>query len=124
MEQYEAGAIDFTPVLTSEQNLFQAKTSLAIAMGNVPLGAIGIYRALGGGWQIRVDSNFVTAATIEESRTYALGKPAAATRCTSTTCARASLSRRSGSNREAPPVVDTDAGSTAGVGVRTSRWLD
>ena len=68
MEQYEGGAIDFTPVLTSEQNLFQAETSLAVAMGNVPLGAIGIYRALGGGWQIRVDSNFVTAATIEEMR--------------------------------------------------------
>jgi len=68
MEQYESGAIDFTPVLTSEQNLFQAETSLAIAMGNVPLGAIGIYRALGGGWQIRVDSNFVTAATIEQMR--------------------------------------------------------
>src|SRR5262249_49806651 len=26
------------------------------------------YRALGGGWQIRVDSNFVTAATVEEMR--------------------------------------------------------
>src|SRR5262245_2451426 len=49
-------------VLTSEQNIFQAETSLAVAMGNVPLGAIAICRALGGGWQIRVDSNFVTAA--------------------------------------------------------------
>ena len=68
LEQYEEGAIDFTPVLISEQNLFQAETSLAVATGNVPLGAIAVYRALGGGWQIRVDSNFVTAATIEQMR--------------------------------------------------------
>jgi outer membrane protein TolC len=68
MEQYESGAIDFTSVLTSEQNLLQAETSLAITTGNVSLGAIAIYRALGGGWQIRVDSNFVTAATVAEMR--------------------------------------------------------
>ena len=68
LEQYEEGAIDFTPVLTSEQNLFQAETNLALATGNVPLGAIAVYRALGGGWQIRVDGNFVTAATIEQMR--------------------------------------------------------
>lgn len=51
MEQYEAGAIDFTPVLTSEQNLFQARTNLAVAIGNVSLGAIAVYRSLGGGWR-------------------------------------------------------------------------
>jgi len=32
------------------------------------LGLTAIYRALGGGWQIRVDSNFVTAGTVEEMR--------------------------------------------------------
>jgi outer membrane protein TolC len=48
MEQYEGGAIDFTPVLISEQNLFQAETSLAVAMGNVPLGAIAEPSGAGG----------------------------------------------------------------------------
>ncbi|WP_247388464.1 MULTISPECIES: efflux transporter outer membrane subunit [unclassified Bradyrhizobium] len=69
MEQYEGGATDFTTVLTAEQNLFQAESNLAVATGNVPLGAIAIYRALGGGWQMREDSEFVTAATRDQMRT-------------------------------------------------------
>jgi NodT family efflux transporter outer membrane factor (OMF) lipoprotein len=68
LEQYEGGATDFTTVLTAEQNLFQAESNLAAATGNVSLGAIAIYRALGGGWQIREDSYFVTAATREQMR--------------------------------------------------------
>jgi NodT family efflux transporter outer membrane factor (OMF) lipoprotein len=67
-EQYEQGATDFTTVLTAEQNLFQAQSSLAQASANVALGAIAIYRALGGGWQIREDSDFVTAATADQMR--------------------------------------------------------
>jgi NodT family efflux transporter outer membrane factor (OMF) lipoprotein len=67
-EQYEQGATDFTTVLVAEQNLFQAESNLAVASGNVALGLTAIYRALGGGWQIREDSAFVTAATNEEMR--------------------------------------------------------
>jgi len=67
-DQYEQGATNFTTVLVSEQNLFQAESSLAVASGNVALGLVALYRALGGGWQIRVDSNFVTAVTVEEMR--------------------------------------------------------
>jgi len=33
-------------------------------------GLTAVFRALGGGWQIRVDGNFVTAATIEQMRAY------------------------------------------------------
>jgi len=69
LEQYEQGATSFTTVLTAEQNLFQAQSSLAGALANVPLGLTAVFRALGGGWQIRVDSNFVTAATVEQMRT-------------------------------------------------------
>jgi NodT family efflux transporter outer membrane factor (OMF) lipoprotein len=68
LEQYEGGATDFTTVLTAEQNVFQAESNLAIATGNVPLGAIAVYRALGGGWQIREDDYFVTAATRDQMR--------------------------------------------------------
>jgi NodT family efflux transporter outer membrane factor (OMF) lipoprotein len=67
-EQYEQGATDFTTVLTAEQNLFQAETNLATARANVALGATAIYRALGGGWQIREDSYFVTATTSDQMR--------------------------------------------------------
>nr|WP_283811284.1 TolC family protein [Bradyrhizobium sp. AC87j1] len=67
-EQYEQGATDFTTVLTAEQNLFQAESSVAAALANVALGATAIYRALGGGWQIREDSYSVTAATRDQMR--------------------------------------------------------
>jgi outer membrane protein TolC len=60
MDQYDAGTRDFTTVLTAEQNLFTAESNLAMASGNVDLGLTAVYRALGGGWQIRIDSNFVT----------------------------------------------------------------
>jgi NodT family efflux transporter outer membrane factor (OMF) lipoprotein len=68
LEQYEQGATSFTTVLTAEQNLFQAQNSLAGALANVPLGLTAVFRALGGGWQIREDGNFVTAATIDQMR--------------------------------------------------------
>jgi hypothetical protein len=55
-------------VLVNEQNLLQAQTSRAVALSNVALGATAIYRALGGGWQIREDSFFVTAATADQMR--------------------------------------------------------
>ncbi len=64
--QYEEGTRDFTAVLTAEQNLYAAQNNLAIATGGVPLGMIAIYRALGGGWQLRAGHNFVPPATSDE----------------------------------------------------------
>jgi NodT family efflux transporter outer membrane factor (OMF) lipoprotein len=61
MIQYNQGILDFTTVLTAEQNLYQAQNNLAVAMGDVPLGLIAAYRALGGGWQIREGNDFVPA---------------------------------------------------------------
>jgi NodT family efflux transporter outer membrane factor (OMF) lipoprotein len=66
MLQYRQGIADFTTVLTAEQNLYQAQNSLALATGSIALGLIATYRALGGGWQIREGSDFVTAATQRE----------------------------------------------------------
>jgi NodT family efflux transporter outer membrane factor (OMF) lipoprotein len=67
-DQYEGGATNFTTVLVAEQNVFQAESSLALAAGNVALGLVATYRALGGGWQIRQDSVFVDAKTNEQMR--------------------------------------------------------
>jgi NodT family efflux transporter outer membrane factor (OMF) lipoprotein len=67
-EQYQQGAVSFTTVLTAEQNLLQAQNSFAGASANVPLGLTAVFRALGGGWQIRVDGNFVTPATVDQMR--------------------------------------------------------
>ena len=60
--------MSFTTVLTAEQNLLQAENSFAVAAANVPLGLTAVFRALGGGWQIRVDGNFGTAATVDQMR--------------------------------------------------------
>ena len=68
MQQYNQGATAFTTVVVAEQNLLQAESNLAVAVGNVPLGLTAVYRALGGGWQIREDGNFVDAATREQMR--------------------------------------------------------
>ncbi len=66
--QYQLGTRDFTTVLTAEQNLYTAQTDLASAEGNVSTGLASVYRALGGGWQIREDNEFVPAATVAEMR--------------------------------------------------------
>ncbi|WP_338826919.1 efflux transporter outer membrane subunit [Bradyrhizobium sp. 27S5] len=68
LEQYEQGATSFTTVLTAEQNLLQAQNSLAGASANVPLGLTAVFRALGGGWQIREGGNFVSPATVDQMR--------------------------------------------------------
>ena len=66
--QYKLGTRDFTTVLTAEQNLYTAQNDLAMAEGNVSTGLASVYEALGGGWQIRADNEFVPAATAEEMR--------------------------------------------------------
>ncbi len=53
MAQYEAGAVDFTRVTQIQQNLVLQQDTLAQAQGEIALGLITVYRALGGGWQIR-----------------------------------------------------------------------
>jgi len=66
--EYQQGTRDFTTVLTAEQNLYQAETNLASATGNISTGLVSVFRALGGGWQIRDGNGFVNVATSEEMR--------------------------------------------------------
>jgi outer membrane protein TolC len=51
--RYKAGAADYTTVLTAQQLLLQIQDELASARGGVPLALVSVYRALGGGWQLR-----------------------------------------------------------------------
>ncbi|MFA5110175.1 MAG: efflux transporter outer membrane subunit [Desulfobaccales bacterium] len=64
--QYREGITDFTTVLTAQQALLSAEDSLASSMGNISLFLVGVYRALGGGWQIREGQDFVPLSTREE----------------------------------------------------------
>jgi NodT family efflux transporter outer membrane factor (OMF) lipoprotein len=57
--QYREGLVDFTTVLTAEQNLLTAENSRASATGAIAGGLISTYRALGGGWENRPNQDFV-----------------------------------------------------------------
>ena len=53
IDRYKEGATDYTTVLTAEQAELQIEDALQTAKGNVPLEVVAIYKALGGGWQLR-----------------------------------------------------------------------
>jgi NodT family efflux transporter outer membrane factor (OMF) lipoprotein len=54
LAQYTAGVIDLTRVTLLEQTLVQQQDTLAQAQGEIALGLVQTYEALGGGWQIRL----------------------------------------------------------------------
>ncbi len=51
--QYDGGTVDLTSVTLLQQTLVQQQDVLTQAQGEIALGLIQVYRALGGGWQIR-----------------------------------------------------------------------
>ncbi len=53
--QYKGGMIDFNRVATLAQNLVQYQNLMAQAKGAIATGLINTYRALGGGWDYRLD---------------------------------------------------------------------
>jgi NodT family efflux transporter outer membrane factor (OMF) lipoprotein len=55
--QYDAGLVDFTRVTQLELILVQEQDALAQAQGQIPTGLIQVYKALGGGWQIRCEKD-------------------------------------------------------------------
>jgi NodT family efflux transporter outer membrane factor (OMF) lipoprotein len=64
--RYKEGASDYTTVLSAEQLQLQVEDGLASARGSVPLALVSVYRALGGGWQLREGGNLLPAATRDE----------------------------------------------------------
>jgi outer membrane protein TolC len=57
-EQYNQGEVDFTPVFLFESTLTEQQDQWAVSQGDIALGLIAVYRALGGGWQIRLGSGY------------------------------------------------------------------
>lgn len=57
--QYRAGVTDFTTVLSAQQALLAVQDNLAVTLGNVAAGMVGIYRALGGGWEVREGQDII-----------------------------------------------------------------
>lgn len=64
--RYKAGEADYTTVLDAEQDLLSVQTSLTTAEGDIPQGLISLYRALGGGWQIRQGHDVVPKKVTQE----------------------------------------------------------
>jgi NodT family efflux transporter outer membrane factor (OMF) lipoprotein len=64
--QYREGVRDFTAVLTAQQALLSEQDSLASAMGDIAVSLVGVYRALGGGWEIREGTDLLPPAVREE----------------------------------------------------------
>jgi outer membrane protein TolC len=71
LTQYREGDTDYTTVLIAQQALLNEEDRLAGSQGDVPEGLISVYRALGGGWEIREGNEFIPPEIKEamESRT-------------------------------------------------------
>ncbi len=64
--QYREGLVDYQRVLDTQRFLVQAQDRLTSTTGSVALNLIAMYKALGGGWQIRIGKDFVPEETREE----------------------------------------------------------
>ena len=68
MRQYKEGLVDFQRVIDSQRSQAQAQDLLTSTEGSVAENLVAVYKALGGGWQIRLGKDFVPAETQEEMR--------------------------------------------------------
>jgi NodT family efflux transporter outer membrane factor (OMF) lipoprotein len=57
VDQYQAGLVDYNRVVVIQEKLVDRQQSLAQARGDIALGLIQVYRALGGGWQLRLNQS-------------------------------------------------------------------
>jgi NodT family efflux transporter outer membrane factor (OMF) lipoprotein len=66
MLQYKEGLVDFQRVLDSQRSLSDQQDVWTVTRGDVILNLIAMYKAMGGGWQIREGQKFVSKDNIEE----------------------------------------------------------
>ena len=70
-EQYRQGAVDFTAVFVASATLASQQDKLAAAQGATTQSLIDLYRALGGGWEIRLNrgvrSNQMSAMPVNDT---------------------------------------------------------
>jgi outer membrane protein TolC len=64
--QYREGAVDFQRVLDSERALVQQQDRWTASRGDIALNLIAMYKALGGGWEIREGQAFVSNRNREQ----------------------------------------------------------
>jgi NodT family efflux transporter outer membrane factor (OMF) lipoprotein len=66
--QYREGLVDYQRVLDTQRSLTAQEDRLSSTSGSVATSLIAMYKALGGGWQIRFDKDYVPAEIKEEMR--------------------------------------------------------
>ena len=66
VEQYREGLKDFTTVLIAQQALLNEQDNLTVTLGNLSTDLVGVYRGLGGGWEIREGTELVPPDVKEE----------------------------------------------------------
>jgi len=66
IRQYREGIVDFTTVLVAQQTLLSVQDNLATTLGNIGSNLVGVYRALGGGWEVREGNDLVPSEIKEE----------------------------------------------------------
>ena len=66
VSQYREGVVDFTTVLIAQQALLNEQDSLATTLGNISSSLVGVYRALGGGWEIREGKALLSPEVTEQ----------------------------------------------------------
>ncbi len=64
--QYQEGLADYQRVLDSTRALTQKQDQFAQLQGSIATSFVSIYKALGGGWQLRGDSDFIPASIKEK----------------------------------------------------------
>ena len=65
VQQYRVGAVDFNRVFTLLQSRVAQQDAYAASQGNIALNLIGVYKALGGGWEIRLGAGRYADAGLE-----------------------------------------------------------
>lgn len=66
--QYRNGAADFIRVNQAQTDLVAQQDALVQVRARAAIGAVGTFRALGGGWEVRQGHEFVPDSTIREMR--------------------------------------------------------
>ena len=66
--QYREGLTGYQRVIDAQRNLAQQEDFLASATGSVGINLIALYKALGGGWELRQGKDFIPEKTKEEMR--------------------------------------------------------
>lgn len=64
--QYSEGLVDYQRVLDSQRSLIVAQERFTRVSGDVAINLIALYKALGGGWETRSESDFVPAEIKQE----------------------------------------------------------